>query len=83
MRDEVLRFNSFPIVDPMNEDHYMPPAVALEHIALNDISFEDQKKLIPSATLDKDGADLKRRRDKDRKQTFHPTKVRADAKCKS
>ena len=57
--------------------------MALEHIASNDISFEDQKKLIPSATLDKDGADLKRRRDKDKKHTFHATKVRADAKCNS
>ena len=63
--------------------HYMPPAEALKHIASKRISFEEQKKLIPSATLDKDGADLKRRREKDRKQTFHASKVRADAKCKS
>ena len=83
LRDEMLRFNSFPIVDAMNEGHYMPPAEALKHIASKRISFEEQKKLIPSATLDKDGADLKRRREKDKKQTFHATKVRADAKCKS
>ncbi len=83
LREEVLCFNSFPIEDPMNEGHYMPPANALAHIESSEISFDEMKKLIPSATLDKDGKDLKKRREKDKRQKFHPTKVRADVPCKA
>ena len=81
LREEVLRFNSFPIPDPMNGEHYMAPAAALEHIESNNLSFEEMKKIIPSTKLDKNGEDLKKRRKKDKQRDFHPTKVRGAAKC--
>ena len=81
LREEILRFNSLPIPDPLDADHFLMPAKARDHIESEKLSFDDMKEFIPTAKLSKDGEDLQRRRLKDKKVTWHASKVRATAKC--
>ena len=83
MREEILRFNSLPIDDPADKDHYMSPAAAREYIVSNNLTLDDMKKFIPGAKLDRNAEQLKKRREKDSRHNFHPSKVRGIAECGS
>ncbi len=55
LRDKVMCFNSRPIPDLTNPDHFMPPPAARQHIESNKLTLEKMKEFIPSATLNKNG----------------------------
>ena len=54
LREEMLRFNSLPVDDPINLNHYMSPSAAREHIDSNKLTLDDLIKYIPSAKLNRD-----------------------------
>ena len=84
IRDEVLRFNTLPVENTDDTDHFLSPADARKHIEDEKLTAEDLIKIIPTtANNDEEKKAMKAAREKDKGKDFNSTKVRTTAKCVS
>ena len=54
LREEVLRFETLPVPNKDEPEHYLPPAAARAHIDSNKMTADDLRALIPTSR--KEGA---------------------------
>ena len=52
LQKEVLRWMDLPIPDPSDGDHFLSPTHAREYIDINDVSFDELKKMMPDVKAD-------------------------------
>ena len=82
LREEVLRFNTLPVENENDDEHFLPPPDAREHIDTNNLTVEDLTKIIPTTGNNSEEKKLMAAaRQKDKGKDFSSTKVRATAKC--
>ena len=48
LRDEVLRWDEYPIVGSSNSEHYLSPEVTRDYIKHNNMTFEKLKTVLPN-----------------------------------
>jgi hypothetical protein len=84
LRKEVTRFNTLPVPNRDDPDHFLSPANAREYTETHNLSADDLRQIIPTkkhASAEKE--DLQRRKEADKKCTFDASKVRTTAECRS
>ncbi|KAL7528721.1 hypothetical protein ACHAWF_008133 [Thalassiosira exigua] len=75
IRDEVLRFNTLPVENKDDMDHFLSPADARKHIEDEKLTAEDLIKIIPTtANNDEEKKAMKAAREKDKGKDFNSTK---------